>query len=51
MISKYSPPNKIKCFDCGDFSIYVRKNSFYKVNLCVDCFLQRQIKNMNNNKK
>ena len=51
MTPKYSPPSKLKCVDCGEYSIYVKQNSFHKVNLCVDCFLQRQIKIMNKHKK
>jgi hypothetical protein len=51
MNSKYSPPKKLKCLDCSEFSINVRFNKTHKINLCVDCFISRQIKSLEQNKK
>jgi len=51
MNSKYSSPPKLKCTDCKLFSVYVKFNNVHKTNLCVDCFVERQIKNMGDSKK
>lgn len=51
MSSKYSPPRKLKCTDCSQFSVIVTFKKTYETNLCVDCFIEREIKKLKNNKK
>lgn len=51
MNSKYSPPKKLKCVDCKQFSINVHFNKTHQLNLCIDCFILRQIKSMGDDKK
>ena len=38
-------PQPLTCKDCGIKSLQVSKNKLYKVNLCVPCFVERQIQN------
>jgi hypothetical protein len=51
MNSKYSPPKRLKCIDCAEFSNKVSYNYTQKVNLCVECFILRQIKSVGDDKK
>lgn len=51
MNSKYSPPKRLKCADCSEFSNEVAFNRTHQVNLCVDCFIIRQIKSVGDTKK
>ena len=51
MNSKYSPPKRLKCVDCKTYSNGVAYNATHQTNLCIDCFVSRQIKSMKDNKK
>jgi len=44
-MSKINIPQPLTCVDCGTKSLQVSKNKKFKVNLCVPCFIDRQIKN------
>jgi hypothetical protein len=44
MTYKYTSSKRLKCVDCSLYNTEVSYNYSHKVNLCVDCFLSRQIK-------
>jgi len=49
MSNKYSPPPKLKCLDCKLYSNLVSYNHKHKINLCADCFIDREINNITQN--
>jgi hypothetical protein len=46
MISKYSPPPKLKCHDCKVYSQEVSYKEEFQIKLCVSCYIDRQIKKL-----